>query len=436
MNRSLCLIYLFIGIYFLKTLIKKNKKNKIIGCYSGIACGIILYYCIIPIVTIIFSNELSIQYVDIKSFIITKSAWSIMFSALLTLIGFFVFNCAYNQINKNNDDEKIIYNSNKLVNISKIFAWGSLIIGSICLFTFFGAFGGIRQALSYAEILRSFNSDLSDYISGVTAILIIPARLVTVAPIMFFLLITEKRTKNRGIYKICFAISMVIAILYYMFNTGRAPLIYFLLCFAIILLYKITNKPWKFVFLIAIISLPILDILDNVSLYFQTGIWKELSINYFRYIYQFTYPFKNILNMVDITEKYGCRFGVDFITSIISLLPGINFPASYENTSIFYNGDNWRIFGGTPNDLLTFAYIEFGILGIPIICCVLGLLAGKLDKIIKIIPDGYIKKFIMSTMAIQFLTIVPNADFISIIRGGFILIVLIIVLTNSYSRRK
>lgn len=437
MNLLLCIMYLLIGIYILRNLIIKNKKNKSVGCYSGIAVGIIIYYCIVPILTLINSRDFILQYSDVETFIMKKNMWEKIFPMILVIIGFFIYHCAYNQTSKQKGTESIEYNSLKIIKISKLTGYITLIIGAISLLIFLRAFGGIKEAFSYAEILRSFSTSLSDYISGSIAILIIPARLITVAPFAFFILINERTIKHKYVYIICFIISFILSIIYFIFNAGRAPLIYFLLSFILVFIYKFIKKPWKIVFLVAIVSLPLLDILDSTSLYLQTGEWRDVDINYISYIYQFIYPFKNILNMTDIVSVYGLRFGRDFMTSIIGLIPGINFPASYENTSLFFSGTDWKTIGGTPNDLITFSYLEFGVVGIPFMFGVLGYISGKIDGIIKNMPNGAVKSMIATTMAIQIFSIIPNADFVAFVRGGgFILGFLSLIIFFSYNRRK
>lgn len=435
MNVIICIIYFLVGVYIISNLRKKNKKNDFIGCYSGVAFGIILYYCIIPILVIINSRQIINQFPQEEKFIIGKTYWELIFPVILVLIGFFIFNCAYNQSNKNNDIFTIEFSNKKFIKISKLIGFFTLVIGGISLLIYFMALGGIKQAFSYAEMFRTFSVDKTNYISGISAILIIPARLVTVAPFAFYVLISEKQIKNKYIFKICFVMSLILSLMFYIFNAGRAPLLCFLLSFALMYIYKFIKKPWKLIIIIAIFSLPLLDILDNFSLFLQSGKWRELNINYISYIYQFMHPFKNIINMVDITDIYGFRFGQDFITSIIGMIPGINFSVSYENTSLFFGGMNWKLTGGTPNDLLTFSYIEFGIIGIPLIFGILGYVLGKIDKALKIIPQKSIKVLLSSAMALHLFTIIPSADFVSFIRGGFILIFLSIIILNSYERK-
>ena len=436
MNVIICIVYFLVGIYIIFNLSKKNKKNDFIGCYSGIAFGMLLYYCIVPILVIVNNKQIINQFPQAEQFITGKTYWELLFPIILVLIGFFIFNCAYNQSNKNNEIYKIEYSDEKLIKFSKLIGFFTLIVGGISLLVYFMALGGIRQAFSYAELFRAFSTDKTNYISGMATTLIIPARLVTVAPFAFYLLISEKKIKNKYIFKICLVISTILAIMYYIFNAGRAPLLCFLLSFALMYIYKFIKKPLKLIIIISIFSLPLLDILDNLSLYLQLGTWEKMDINYISYIYQFMYPFKNIINMVNITNIYGFRFGQDFITSIIGMIPGINFPASYENTSLFYGGINWKLTGGTPNDLLTFSYIEFGIIGIPLIFGILGYVLGKVDRALKIIPQRTIKILLSTTMAIHIFTIIPTADFVSFIRGGFILIFLTIIVLNSYIKKE
>ena len=436
MNIIICIIYFLVGIYLIFNLRKKNKKNNFVGCYAGITFGILLYYCIIPIIVILNTEQIINQFPQEEKFITGRTNWELIFPAILVLVGFFIFNCAYNQSNKKNTKDIIEFNDQRFIFILKLVGFFTLIIGGISLIIYFGAFGGIKNAFSYAEIFRSFSTDKTNYISGTYVILIVPARLVTVAPFAFYLLLKEKQVKNKFIFKICFVISTILAIMYYIFNAGRAPLICFILSFALVYVYKFIKKPWKLIIVIAIFSLPLLDILDSFSLYLQLGNWRKINIGYMNYIYQFMYPFENIINMENITDIFGFRYGQDFITSIIAMIPGINFSASYENTSLFFGGINWKITGGTPNDLLTFSYIEFGIIGIPLIFGILGYMLGKVDNVLKIIPEKTTKILLASAMAIHLFTFVPSADFISFIRGGFIIIFLGIIILYSYRRKE
>ena len=437
MNIILIIMYIIVGIYMIYKLLIKNKKNNFVGAYSGILFGCILYYFVVPIL-ILLNKEMFINSISEEQRIFfEKSFEDIIFPLILIIIGFIVFDCAYNQsLNKSEEKKAIIYNSNKLIKITKIIAFFSLFIGGISLLIFLASFGGIREAFSYAQIVRSFSNDLSNYISKSSSLLIVPARLIVVAPFTFWILLKEGNVKNKIKIRICFIISVILAIMYYIFNTGRAPFIYFILSFLITYSYKFLKKPWKYVLILAIIAMPLLDIFDSFSLYLQIGKWREIDVDYMNYLFQFSYPFKNVINMVEIGNEFGFRLGQDFITSIIGMLPGIDFQPSYVNTSMYYNGINWETIGGTPNDLVTFAYIQFGIIGIPLILGILGYIVGKIDKALSKITNKNIKTFLCTVMAIYFYSIVSNADFCAIIKSGFVLIGLSIIVLNSYSRRE
>ena len=123
--------------------------------------------------------------------------------------------------------------------------------------------------------MRSFNTNRTNYISGVAAILIIPARLITVAPFAFYILMQKKELKKK-LNLICyFIISIVLSIMFYIYNAGRAPLMYFILSFAMIYVYKFVKRPWKYVLIVAVLAMPILDVLDSFSIFLQQGTWNH-----------------------------------------------------------------------------------------------------------------------------------------------------------------
>lgn len=140
MNIIICFFYALIGIYIALNLKNKNKKNGFIGAYSGIAFGMILYYCIIPILVIINMEELANRSEVIEKFLANKTTWELIFPAIVVLIGFFIFNCAYNQSNKQEKVKRIEFNEEKLFKITKFIAYTTLIVGGVSLIAYFTAF--------------------------------------------------------------------------------------------------------------------------------------------------------------------------------------------------------------------------------------------------------------------------------------------------------
>ena len=79
------------------------------------------------------------------------------------------------------------------------------------------------------------------------------------------------------------------------------------------------------------------------------------NFNITKYYREFAYPASTLLNIFGITEKFGIRFGTDFITDILTFMPGLQFGSAYEVFSEFYAGTNWKSVGITPADLISLA---------------------------------------------------------------------------------
>lgn len=432
------ILYFIIGgvfVYFLKN--KNNSKN-FSPAYKGFIFGMILYYIIIPI--LILTNvskfneyELSMGKYganSIQQFIISGSNNNFLLAMGMVVLTFICFNFAYSYVKKHN---KKVYNADKTYKIVKTFTYITFIIGIISLIIVFLSFGGIKQALSHAEYLRSFSNNASDIINN-SSFLILTSRLITVSP--FLLIYLLDNTTNNKKYKIMLIISFIMSILFYMFNAGRMPLLAFLICFAYMILKKKVKKTWTLIIVVSIISLPLLDILDTLFYYFNNGLFTFKNINYIRYIFQFIFPYRNILIMNNIVSEFGLRYGKDFITSFIDMLPGISFDASYVNTSIYIRGSSWKQLGGIPNDFITFGYLQFSFVGVIIHSLFMGGICKVIDSRLGKFKDGISKDLLSAAITIYILFLIPYADFVSILKSNFILTILIFIILCSTSKRK
>lgn len=85
---------------------------------------------------------------------------------------------------------------------------------------------------------------------------------------------------------------------------------------------------------------------------------------------EFAFPYVNLLNVHKMNIEYGLRWGLDFVTWIVNIIPtrilGIfgftKITAGYTFVTKYYSGAN--AMGGTPTDLLTFGIRQFGTLGV------------------------------------------------------------------------
>jgi len=112
----------------------------------------------------------------------------------------------------------------------------------------------------------------------------------------------------------------------------------------------------------------------------------------------------------------------------------VNFPISYEVTSQFFNGDNWRLIGGIPNDFLAFSYLQISILSVIMLSSIAGFIYGKIDIGLSLIPNNSSKYLITSIITIYSFFLIQSADFEPLIRGGVILLVtaLIVLRIKNY----
>lgn len=435
----LVLLYVMIGVVMFYYLLKKNKTFA--PAYKGIVFGMLFYYIIIPIISILNIDALNLIELNkgkyctysVQRFIIEGNYWKKIYAILMLIISFATYHLSY-KFSKCKLEKKI--NNIRLLKIIKILGYGTFCIGGLSLIIFFLSFGGIKNALYYAEQLRSFSSDLNEVNSNVNGSFILLAKLITVSPYMFLYLIQESKKDNKKIYRILFIMSISMSILYFLFNAGRAPLLLFILSFVYFFIQKKIKHSWFLLILCAAVGLPILDILDSLFYYFNTGIFNIKDFSYLKLLSQFTFPYKNNLIITDLINTYGLRYGSDVITSFLDILPGIGFDASYVNTSEFIVGRNWRELGGIPNDFITFSYLQFSFLGVIIFSILLGYITKVLDTKLSNFKNNAGKDLFSAALTVDLFALIAYADFVSILKGKFTLIILIIIILISDRRKE
>lgn len=419
------LIFMLIVSIGVTTFIIMNRsRKKGANTFTSLLFSIMFFYMIIPLFLLINEEEMS-QYTDLQIYLYDYNTSKLFFYQVIVLVFIMIFYLIYNQTINRMSNSKTGFESNTFVIIKyfKLVGWISLIIGGISFILFLGSLGGVRQALAISELARSFNTQLTEFMPYYASLLIIPARLITLVPIFFMTVyLFQPENKRYFIIMIC---TFPIAVIFYLFNAGRAPLIAYLLCFLIPILKKRIKYPWPIVILTGFVSLPLLDILDSIFLYFSTGVWIEYSTNYSSYLYQFSFPYKNLINSLDIITASGIRYGQDFITSIISFIPGINFSISYDVTTQYFLGENWKSLGGIPNDLITFSIIEFSLLGVVLFSYLLGITLAKIDFKLSKWESNSAYILVISSINILLFLFVQAADIQPLVRS-FLLIALVI----------
>ncbi|CAM4160985.1 O-antigen polymerase [Lederbergia lenta] len=441
-------LYIIIGCIVIRYLYKKNKRLGFVGGYAGFTFSMLVYYVFIPIIIILcedaYKTNTGYGFDKLIQFIFTKGSESFLFLILIVVIGFISFNFGYSivflkkykTIVKDRVSRGKINNNrnfnNTLLKIINFGAHSTLIIGGSALILFFIFVGGIGNALKLAETTRGFEVSVAEfnYLAGISKII---ARIVTIAPIMYFYLILNRKKFSD---KFLFSISFILSVLLYLSFAGRTPLMTFLIIFLYFIAKKFFNRVWLKIIFVGIACFPLLDIFNYIFIFFQTQVWVTTEINYLQYLRQFSFPMSLGLNIRELVSFYDFRYYKDVFNDIVGLLPGIGFEVSYENTSEFFNGSNWRLMGGVPNDVISYGYIQLGMLGVFITLSTWGFLMGCLDKIIKTLPRNSGRDLISVTLATQVYQIVFSADLAPILQSHliFLLLVIILVIYKRYIR--
>lgn len=437
-QERIALIVIYIIIFTIEAIfLLAKKKEKGHYCYKGIVFAFLFLYDVIPLIILwnigIFKEEATqtnMQYLYEKDF------WSYMYSILITILGLISFHIAYSFFEKKRN-RMTLYEIEKerKVKLLKIITWLTFSIGAISLLVFCQSFGGITTALKYAEVMRGFSSTYK--INYWASILIIPARLVTVSPFLFIMLNSkEKINKKKIMYAIFCVISFLLSIVYFLVNAGKAPILMFGLCFIYAILKLFTKKTWTIIIILGMLSIPLLGVLDSTFLYLANGKFEMKDVSYYKYITQFTYPVRNTLNVADIVNKYGYRYGTDYITGTLNIFPKVNFKASYEDTSEFYGGQDWKKKGGVPNDFITFSYLQLGVCGVIILSALIGVLLEAIDARTILLKKNFSDYLLCGALMVYSYSIILNADPEPVIKGNMIYFLLIFVIIYTMRREK
>lgn len=419
---------LFMGAFILFILLILRKNNGMGSMYNGIMIGGLVYYGVVPLVM----NLCKENIVQRSNSFLYKST-SEYFEAYFIIIVFFsVFFVSYNGFVRKKEITCMHQIEKKFNKYLKKTGYICLILGGGSLVLFFAALGGVSSALAISERARSFSTALTDFMPYYASLLVVPARLVTVAPFCFWCL----HYSYNGKYKAHIIISFVLTLLFYLFNAGRAQILAMALCIVVpIMLNMKLRHAWRYIIVIGFTSLPLLDVLDELFVYMQTGTFELGEIDYLSYISQFSFPINNVFHAFEIGDTYGYRLGQDFITCILDFIPGLSFEPSYIPTSIFYGGDTWKITGGTPNDLITLSILEFHMLGVIIVPLVLGKISKFVDEFIRTCSDIRISRVCATVVAVYSFLLIQSADPVAIFRA-FILWMFPLVMYLSRTRVK
>lgn len=319
-------------------------------------------------------------------------------SFLIALIGYafflFVFRSRIflkkvSAIDESRYETKGLYKT--LYNTGRVFA----VIGIASFSIVIIELGGISAMLTIAGSLRGYNIDISDHFSSIGAMCLPLNGFLFGSAICLIACLKKKRNASYWL-----TIDLFFLALFLLYNQGRSPIVFFLICILYAYLKRKSIKESRIIMIFFFAAMLVIfgsgsmrAMLRAVS----SGQIVELTLmdNIESTLNDFSYPYANTLNATYFTEKYGFRIFKDYLLWIPEILPsrilsliGIHLPETKTMTSIvsyeFSKGAAYL--GGTPVDFLTAGFFQGGLIGLIGSCMIVLTLLRKMENIIEVFP--------------------------------------------------
>lgn len=405
--------------------LKKNNINNGPSLFSSYIFAYLMYYLLVPALIeglSMYSNK-SQKYFD--AFNGTgHMGW--LFYTMIIFIVFLIFSQTYLHHRKKQD---VAINYIKLTKYLKILGYISLFIGGASLLAYFYFLGGILPALGMAEYARSMSSDMLSILTPGQQRLIVLARLLVVSPYCFFYLYQTTRERKHFLFSTA---AILLTLLLLLFQASRTSIAIFFVALSFPFVSRFTKSPWTFIVLAGLFGSNILNVLDSLFVSFDADRDSTVAdFNIDEIVMQFSFAQRNLLHSFNIIGRFGCRYFLDLITSFLNFIPGLHFELSAEPTSMYFGGADWRLYGGIPNDMITYSILEGSIVGIMVLPYLIARIMAAVDSsFIEITgskPDLYFKGVFKAYLMISVFFCIPSSDLTSIITNYTVLVFFIIL---------
>ncbi len=432
------LISMYLVLFFLigSLIVKEYKNKKMINSFLFFNISFSIYFILIPIV-ILFIPKNSPNYdMGFLKYLRNLDIYDYYYGFIFTFL-FYIFTVLFYKLlslkSKNRTTKE-----NNLATLLNILQSNSYIIGLTCFIL--GLFseliiikdlGGVAQAISKGDILRTFSLDGSSLIPQNHLFLTITMVLSLAGTYLLYL-------SNRIAFSITKFLLLIISfsssIFYLLFNAGRLGILLFGMCFLLDYAFRKLRHPFIFIFLVSIIGIVLLEQLDNLFFYLSYGYIKQTeSTGIIGTINEFSFPYINVLNVLKINECFGLRYGVDFVTWVVNIIPysilsnfGLNkIIPSYEFITRYYVGQGST--GGVPTDFITQGIRQFGFIGVFLSSFLLAFVCRIIDSFL---TKSFFDKFTFFALRITSFgfVILPYGDIDSFIKNRMDIIILILTL--------
>lgn len=453
MTEIMVVLYSVLLFIALHNIVAQYKRTQIISAFICLQTAFVLYYIFVPLVTLIFMTVSPEQIKGFTLIISRTEPYKFLYAFVFTVIAYIPLIIVYrlrvsSSASFNHRKEKLKYKGrtqNKLVanymdkriyNIAVIFGIISLLIGLISELIIASHLGGVLKAISMGAKLRSFGSDSSVYIPQNQLFITV---LMVFSLVSTYLFVYSLRIYNRISIRILLIISMFANLFYFFLNAGRLAILIFGLTFAIDYSFRKSKHPFVVMGIVSILALITLGLLDDLFFYMSYGFIKDSSGGFLAILSQFSFPYLNLLNVIDINELFGIRWGIDYFSWLINIIPTsiLNiFGLKKITSNYFFMTEYFRIYagitGGIPTDILTLSIRQFGLIGIIINSVFISRFCKYFDSII---AKLYLSKFMFMTLRIASIMfiIVPYGDLDAFVRNRYDM--LLVLLFASYAAK-
>lgn len=428
----------FLVSVLLLTYLEYQKYNYVTA-YIFFNISFLLYFIVVPILILII---LTIEPMHHEGFFIYLKNLKLVdyyygfFFSLIFYISFWGFRKLFltgdKSTVKNKNSQKIfLSNEKKLGDHSYKLGVICLAIGGGSELIIIKDLGGLFEALSKGDVLRSFSVDGATLVPQNHLFLTITMVLTMGATYLLFL---SNRIEKSPVKKIFIVLSFIGSLFYLLFNAGRLGVLLFFLCFVLDYAYRKSKHPFLLVVVAGLVSLFLLEKLNEVFFYISYGYIKSSEVNIFiRLINEFMFPYVNILHSLKMNAIFGLRYGLDFITWIVNIIPysilsifGLEkLQTSYTFITFYYVGQGSD--GGVPTDLITQGIRQFGFIGIMFSSLIMAKICTLLDRLIS--REFFLNYtfFSLRVLSISFV-LLPYADIDSFVKNRMDLLVLLVFL--------
>lgn len=321
------------------------------------------------------------------------------------------------------------------------------VLGAAAMAACIHGVGGVKAYLSLGAVTRGVGKNVVKSISRAYLPMITLSAVILLPPYLYSFVIRASG-RRCGMVRLRFWLSLILALLYLLYNQGRMPLLLFPLPFAM---------EWKLLRRLRVTGLLVLFVgcclllerLSSLFNYLSYGRWYDrfeaslLSV----LLQEFTYPFANFASRKALMEKIGMRWGSDLITWPAVVLPsGVDKLFGVEKSSIvtldsllteaYSLVTGLKRQGGIPADLFLFLYAQFGLPSLALGIVLLGRLLAACDRHLAPLRETPATRLLILRVAMVAISCVNHFDFAVLFRTRVDLIVLLCVLYAMVPRKR